>query len=237
MTRAKLNTHYGFTLIEMAVAMFVLALLLGSILVPLSTSIEQKQISDTEAALEDIKDALLGYALANGYIPCPDTNNDGAEDVAGTGLCSTIAGTISTGNLPWSTLGLGSYDVWGNRYRYVVAEVYARRSPATPFSLTTTTTNVRVCATASCATILTSNAAVAIVSMGKNGYGATNSISGSVNPAPTSTDELENLDTDRDLVSRTWSAVGSSAGEFDDIVTSISRFVLFNRMVMGQKLP
>lgn len=228
----------GFTLIEIAIALVVLALLLGSILVPLTTQVEQKQVSDTQKALEEIKDALVGHAVAYGYLPCPDTNNDGLEDVnAGTGKCSSISSSIAAGNLPWQTLGVARADVWGNRFRYLVREEYARRPPDTLFSLNTTSPNVRVCPSASsCGTSLTSSAVAAILSLGKNGYGATNSFTGIQNPAPTSADELENINDDRNVVSRVISAPGSAAGEFDDIVTWLSPYILFNRMVAAGKL-
>src|SRR4051812_41122312 len=108
----------GFTLIEMAVAVFIIALLLGSILVPLSTQVEQRQISEAEKLIADAREALVGFAIVNGYLPCPDkqagggagTANDGIEDVAGPGACIAAAG-----NLPSATLGLANLgDPWGN---------------------------------------------------------------------------------------------------------------------------
>lgn len=229
----------GFTLIELAVAVFVIALLLGSLLVPLTTQVEQKQISDTQKALEEIKEALVGFALANGYLPCPDTDNDGLENwnSPGNGRCSSIVGGISVGNLPWATLGVASADVWGNRFRYIINERYARHASTELFSIGVGGTDVRICTTQACGTTLSTTAAAAILSLGKNGYGATNSLSGTTNPAPTSADELENTDTDRNVVSRVQSGVGSTAGEFDDIVTWLSEFLLFNRMVSAGKLP
>lgn len=232
------RSYRGFTLIELAVAIFIISLLLGSLLIPLSTQVEQKQISDTQKTLDEIKEALLGFSVANGYLPCPDTDNDGAENVnAGTGQCGTIASNIAYGNLPWQTLGVASADVWGNRFRYVIREEYARRSPGTAYTLGTTTANVRICSTAACASTLTSSAVAAILSYGKNGLGATNSLSGNVNPAPTSADELENTDTDRDIVYRTMTTAEASAGEFDDIVYWLPLYTLFNRMVAAGKLP
>lgn len=233
-----MNNSRGFTLIELAVAMFILVLLLGSILVPLATQVEQRQISDTQRTLEEVKEALVGFAVVNGYLPCPDTDNDGLENVnAATGICSTVASSIAAGNLPWQTLGVASADVWGNRFRYVVHDRYARRSPASTFALNTTAPNVRACASATCGSILASNAVAAILSYGKNGYGATSSLSGAVNPAPTSADELENTNNDRTVVSRVQTPAGTSAGEFDDIVTWLPLYILFNRMVTAGKLP
>ncbi len=232
----------GFSLIEMAVAVFVIALLLGSILIPLTTQVEQRQISDTQKTLDEIRDALVGFALTNGYLPCPDTNNDGAENVnTGTGQCSTIASGIATGTLPWSTLGVAAVDVWGNRFRYVLNERYARRVPATPFTISASLgTYVRVCSLQACAlaaNVLTSSAVAAVISHGKNGLGAINN-AGVQNPTTgISADENENVDTDRDVVSRVVSGAGAAAGEFDDIVTWLSLYTLLNRMVAAGKLP
>jgi len=223
----------GFSLLELAIAMFVLVLLLGSILVPLATQVEQRQISETEKIMEEARDALLGFAIANGYLPCPDTDNDGAEN-AGATQCSTIASNIAHGNLPWRTLGLASADAWGNRLRYAVREEYARR---TFFTLGTTSANVQVCQAAACATDLTASAVAVLVSHGKNGYGATNSATGTVYAAPTSADELENTDGDRSFVSHVRSGIGSTAGEFDDVVLWLPLYTLFNRMVTAGRLP
>jgi prepilin-type N-terminal cleavage/methylation domain-containing protein len=233
----------GFTLIELAVAIAVIALLLGSILIPLTTQVQQKQISDTQKTLEDIKEALVGHAITFGYLPCPDTNNDGLEDwnSSGNGRCTTTVSGGAYGNLPWQTLGVASADVWGNRFRYAINERYARHAAAERFSLSTpgSGTDVRVCLLSSnCAgTALTSTAVAAVLSYGKNGYGATSSITGSSNPAPTSADEIMNTTNNRDVVSRTITAPNSPSGEFDDIVAWLPLYTLFNRMVSAGKLP
>jgi type II secretory pathway pseudopilin PulG len=234
-------------LIELAVGLVVTAILLASILVPLNTQVEERQVSGAEKAMESIREALLGFAAVNGYLPCPDivSSNDGVEDfVAGTGLCSGISGTTAHGSVPWASLGLSdTRDPWGNRYRYAVIAVYAQRSPATAFSLSTSSgaSSIRVCATAACATQLvdaTINAAVAVViSHGGNGWGAINSLTNAANAAPTSADELENTDGDTDFVYRTRTGLGATAGEYDDVVTWLSRSVLMNRMVAAGKLP
>lgn len=235
----------GFSLIEVAVVMFIIVLLLGSILVPLTTQVEQRQISDTQKTLEEIREALIGHALAYGYLPCPDkttgggsgTANDGIEDV-NSGVCVAT----SQGNVPWATLGVGVSDVWGNRFRYQVSAAYAQRAPGATFTLSSSAT-IEVCTAAGCpsGTRLTGTApdgAVAvIISLGKNGLGAINAATGTANPAPASADENENLTGPSRFASRTLTAAGAAAGEFDDIVTWISKPVLFNRMVAAGKLP
>lgn len=233
----------GFSLIELAIAIFVITLLLGGILVPLATQVEQRKASETQKALDEIREALLGFALVNGYLPCPDkttstgagTQNDGQEDVTvATGTCVT-----TEGNLPWVTLATASADIWGNRFRYRVHGSFAQRSPASLFTLTTTS-NLQVCTTDACTSFLTSGAdgpPAIIVSHGKNGLGARNALTNVANPAPVSADEIENSDGGTNFVSHAQSAAGSGAGEFDDIVTWISRNVLLNRMVTAGKLP
>jgi prepilin-type N-terminal cleavage/methylation domain-containing protein len=223
----------GFSFLELAVAMFILALLLGSILVPLTTQVEQRQISETQRILDEVRDALLGHAIAHGYLPCPDTDNDGTENVSGN-QCASFASSIAHGNLPWQTLGLANTDAWGNRIRYAVREDYARR---TFFTLGTLSANVRVCQTAGCASDLTSSAVAVLVSHGRNGFGATSGTSGITYAAPTSADELENTDTDRDFVSRITTAAGTPAGEFDDVVVWLPLYTLFNRMIAAGRLP
>jgi type II secretory pathway pseudopilin PulG len=242
------SPQFGFTLIEIAVAAFVIALLLGSLLVPLTTQVEQRQVSDTEKALQEIRDALVGFAVANGYLPCPDratavsagtptgTNvaNDGIEDINTLGECSAA----NEGNVPWATLGVGSMDVWGNRFRYQVNANFSKRAPGATFTLSSTS-NIIVCSASACgATARYTNDAVAvIISLGKNGYGAINASSGTANPAPTSADEIQNQAGPSQFMSRTHSPADATAGEFDDIVTWLSKHTLFNRMVAAGKLP
>ena len=241
----------GFTLVEIALAIFIITILLGSILVPLTTQVEQRQVSETQKMLEDIKEALIGHAIAKGYLPCPDrttvggggandTANDGVEDYnTGTGVCFS---TTATGNVPWVTLGLGASDPWGNRFRYRVDTDFAHHTTLFVF---TTAADLCVGPTAAaCATPLPTRltapspdgAVAVIISHGKNGYSAINANTGTANPAATSVDELDNV-SGTGYTSRPITAVGSTAGEFDDIVIWLGKYTLFNRMVAAGKLP
>jgi len=235
----------GFTLIEIAVAIFIIAILLGSILVPLTTQVEQRQVSDTQKALEEIKEALLGFAVAKGYLPCPDkttaggagTANDGIEDVDAAGACVAT----SQGNVPWATLGVGASDVWGNRFRYQVTPAFSQRAPAAggSFSLASVGT-INVCTASACAARLTADAVAIVISLGKNGYMAISANTGIAIPCPPggcSADEVANETGPGTFVSRTITPAGTAAGEFDDIVTWLSKHTIFNRMVAAGKLP
>lgn len=230
----------GFTLVEMAIGILVISLLLGSILVPLSAQVEQRKISETQKALEEIREALLGFAIANGHLPCPDkttpagvgTANDGLEDV------NVTACVANEGNLPWGTLGAPSADSWGNRYRYRIHDTFAQRGP--PVLGFTTASGIEVCADSGCVSRLTASGdgpPAVILSHGKNGLGAISSMTSAANPAPTGVNELENTDGDVRFVSRVQSTAGSVVGEFDDIVIWLPRGVLLNRMVAAGRLP
>jgi prepilin-type N-terminal cleavage/methylation domain-containing protein len=244
------NSNRGFTLIELAVVVFVVTLILGGILVPLSSQVEQRQVAEAERQLEQIKEALLGYAVVNGHLPCPDKTaaigltvnlpNDGQEDFDNnTGLCdpNPSPSTGAEGNIAWATLGIPATDPWGNRYRYRVSATFAQHPPAALFDLAKQGT-LRLCTSNTCSAVLsvsppsTNSPVVVVLSHGPNGLGAMNRDTNAFQPAPTSLDELANVNADDMFVSRP-----PSSGEFDDIVVWLSPHTLKNRMVAAGKLP
>lgn len=136
----KLKYKYGFTLVELAMVLFIVGLLLGGMLVPLSRKLEQNNRDTTTATMNDVKEALLGYAVINGRLPCPDcadgnspcnavaaaSRNDGIGDwsgTAGTRICIN-----SVGNLPWVDLQLGEFDAWNRHFTYRVTSLFSRES-------------------------------------------------------------------------------------------------------------
>jgi prepilin-type N-terminal cleavage/methylation domain len=66
-----LARHDGFTLAELAVVLVIVALLIGGLLIPLSTQIDIRNVADTRRALTEIREAMLGYLVVNGRLPCP----------------------------------------------------------------------------------------------------------------------------------------------------------------------
>src|SRR5262245_47472959 len=226
----------GFSLIELTIAIAIIALLLGSLLAPLQIRVEQGLITATRNELENIRQALLGFSAANGYLPCPDTGTNGLENVSGS-QCTTIAAGMACGRLPHGTLGLAPSDVWGNRYTYCVNALFAQRGAGFTFTLATGGNNVSICSTQSCATTITTTAVAAVVSHGKNGFGATKLGTGTQNPAAPHADEQENYDGDGIIVWRPWTDPGATAGEFDDIVVWLPRSVVLSRAIAGGKLP
>lgn len=224
----------GFTLLEMAIVLTIIGLLLGGLLMPLSAQVEQRQISETQKALDVIKEALIGFAASHSaadtkpYLPCPDTTNDGQEDRTGTSC------TNQEGNVPWATLGIADVDSWGNRFRYRVTAAFS--NSATGFTLSSVGDITIRDAAPPGGNVVAASIPAIITSHGKNGLGAFGQ-SGGTNPAPTGADELANTNSDTIFVSRTPSDAAAPSGEFDDVVTWLSPNILFNRMISAQRLP
>ena len=94
----------GFTLIELAIALAIIGLLLGMLIVPLNTQVDQQRMNDTQKQLNLITDAILGFAVANGRLPCPAAPGV-ASVTAGAGLESKPAAAcaLTEGVVPWAT--------------------------------------------------------------------------------------------------------------------------------------
>ena len=246
--KAKLQS--GFTLIELAVVLMIVGLLLGGLLVPLSAQMEQRNITDTQKALSDIREAIIGYALANGRLPCPATatiatgnTNAGVALTSGSG--SSMVCTNTSGVVPWATLGVNETDAWGNRYTYRVtpdfadgigSSTYGGCTPSptptlAPFALCSVG-NLNVLSAASGGVTIAGSVPAVVISHGKNGAGAYTT-QGTQIPRGSNADELENSDgsTDTFYVSHTQTST------FNDLVVWISPSILMNRMVAAGKLP
>lgn len=61
----------GFTLIELAMVLFIVSLLIGGLLMPISAQNEIQGRMETVKALANIREALIGFAVVNGRLPCP----------------------------------------------------------------------------------------------------------------------------------------------------------------------
>lgn len=103
----------GFSLVELAVVLLILSVLAAVLLVPLSGREEIRRRHDTTAALAEIREALIGFAIIYKRLPCPTRQADPAA--ADYGLEETPpCGTDAEGYLPWRTLGVAPFDAWGS---------------------------------------------------------------------------------------------------------------------------
>ncbi len=243
----------GFTLVEMAIVLVIVGLLLGGLLMPLSMQVEQRRISETQAALDEIKEALVGFAIANGRLPCPAPAAT-PIGVAGAGLEPTpvvaVGCASAAGVLPWATLGVNETDAWGNRYTYRVTTEFTRIVPQSTFNggagcpPLTLNAAFALCSQGNMAmlntgggSILSSNVPVVVISHGKNGNGAYNT-QGTQLPLGTDVDEQDNqLTTGGTATANTNFVSKTPTATFDDLVVWLSPNILFNRMVSAQRLP
>ena len=131
----------GFTLAELAIVVVIVSLLLGGMMAMVSAQREQRKWSETTSQLEAARDAILGYAIANGRLPCPaNSASSGAEVRQASGVCGAagndydyyggVVAGVTYGLLPAVTLGYQpvddqgyAVDAWGNRLRYALAKV------------------------------------------------------------------------------------------------------------------
>jgi len=239
----------GFSLIEMAIVLFIVALLLGGLLPTVSSQMEQQHRSETRKQLDNIQQALIGFAMLNGRLPCPASlASSGVEsNFTGGGDCTDFF----NGYVPAVTLGLTPVndkglvlDGWNNPIHYAVTNkniglaTNAFTSPngmktATLNSLATATPLLVVCSSATSITAttcgtsakLTDNAPALVYSLGKNG--------GSIS---TEADELANTNgtnINGDIVFVNHDQTPT----FDDLVVWISPNILINKMVSAGKLP
>jgi prepilin-type N-terminal cleavage/methylation domain-containing protein len=123
----------GFTLIEMAIVLVVVGLILSGGLLAVTPVLQGSRVTETNAKLDRIEDALLLFGIQNGCLPCPATgsiatgvaNYGTARHAAGyyTSGCATASNlcVATAGVVPWLNLGLSEDDItdaWGNRISY-----------------------------------------------------------------------------------------------------------------------
>jgi prepilin-type N-terminal cleavage/methylation domain-containing protein len=122
---SKKISQSGFTLIEIAIVLLIVAILLGYTVALFPRQQELKQYRAVEQEMDEIIDVIVGFAQVNGRLPCPAIPDSlGAEDGGGVGDCTSFAGFVPAntigfeGKLNGDTLLL---DPWGNPYRYYVS--------------------------------------------------------------------------------------------------------------------
>lgn len=230
----------GFTLTELAVVLVIVALLLGGLMIPLSAQQDVRLARETQANLSDIREALLGFLVAKGRLPCPAKADLAASDSnAGKEDCS--AGHVN-GVIPWSDLGVPQLDAWNRRFTYRVTADFMDSPGTTTWggggcspSPAPSQASLALCSEGDIEVVQAGGSSLAtklpavVLSHGKNGFGAYDS-SGSKLADPSDSDEKENADADNRFV------VTESA-TFDDFAIWLPMNVAINRLVTTGRLP
>jgi prepilin-type N-terminal cleavage/methylation domain-containing protein len=250
----------GFTLIELAIVLFIISLLLVGLLGPVASQIESRERQYTEDLMADIIESLYGYAIVNGFLPCPDGDDDGLID----GLADPNGDECDDdeGWLPWVTLDINIQgDAWGNLFRYRVTEDFTNSDDG----ICDDDDDLDLCEIGNIRILTRGNnpstgpieskfeyeaadvVPAILVSHGKNELGATTIHGVALTATTAGTDEDENSDDDIVFYSRIYSEGASGCAddtneanllcEFDDIVKWISPNILMNRLVKAGLLP
>ena len=214
--RKRLN---GFTLVEMAIVIFIAGILLTAGLKLLTVKLNAAQLEATHIHQEAIKQALISYLGKNQRLPCPATvANGGLPSPSPLPQCTSYSGIV-----PYYVLGLDRavvLDGWGNFITYVVSPNPIATPPTMPYttawlySYSPTlnaypyTTNNTIAFWPSISTggikitdgtnsianpAIATGAAAVLISYGKNGYGAFNVKGGTNDSSTAGTDELQNI--------------------------------------------
>lgn len=242
----------GFTLVELAVVLVIVGMMLGALMVPLSAQMDQQRLIETRKSLGDIQEALIGYAIIYGRLPCPaSAASNGLESFnvggsAANGQCSNF----NNGFVPAATLGLSHVDAngyavdgWGNRIHYAVTQsntrAYTTQNGMKNTGIGALNPNLHVCSTstgvnvADCgaAISLTTSSPAVIYSNGKNAVtgGAGNDEAQNPNPNSANNDSV--------FVYHESVSAGAANGEFDDQMIWLSNSLLIGRMVAANQLP
>lgn len=254
-----LSRQTGFSLVELSIVLLILGLVLGGLAMPLAVQRENARIKEGEEQLRSIQLAVEGFALVNGFLPCPATPASDGYAAASGGSC-----TAAHGFVPATTLDLGGgrnadnllLDPWGSPVRYSVTasdadgdgnwdfispgEMQSVTMPALLPDLVVCSTGAGSSATA-CSTAnvtLADQSPLVIYSLGRDWTSFSSS------------DQLENVGgtlgggvsgqnypvaADGVFVARGRS--DSSGDEFDDLVIWLSANTLYRRLVEAGRLP
>jgi prepilin-type N-terminal cleavage/methylation domain-containing protein len=261
-----LRRQTAFTLVELAVVLAIVGLLLSSLTYTLTAHTEQRTREQTQRTLEQAREALIGFAITNGRLPCPAAGtSNGLEAPAGGGECSNY----NDGFLPAVTLGFHptdsagyAVDAWGNRVRYSVSRNITGCSGSSTvphftaksalkqngMSCLPSATELLVCKSSvsvptptpgSCGTAdntVTNNGAVVAIVFSPGKNFPVTQSAGAALSAGKN-DEAANLDGNTVYISHPPAPTGAVGGEFDDQVLWIPIGLLYGRLAAAGVLP
>ena len=256
-----MNMHrqQGFSLVELAIVILIMGLILGGLAMPLATQRENARVREGREQLEVVVSAIEGFAMVNGFLPCPATPASNGNAAPGSGGCVNQHGFVPATTLDLSGQRNGDsllLDPWGSPLRYSVtasdADTDGNWDFTTPGEMQLVTMpllqpDLAVCSTTAGSSgtacgganvTLSNQAPLVVYSLGKDW------------PTFASPDQLENVGTsigggpsgssyqvaaDTVFVIRGHSDLSGS--EFDDLLLWLSANSLYRGMVDAGRLP
>ncbi len=236
----------GFTLLEMAVVVFIISLLTSAALAPLQTQREARARRATAMALAQAIEALYGFAVVHGRLPCPDAGvaERGREHRNGERAC-----VAREGALPYVDLGVNGHDAWGNRLRYRLTAITTASGAGRSFAARddgfcrADDADLDLCERgdieirirgddpqtpglqAKFDHVLADRVPAVVLSHGANGYGATTAAGVELAPIPgRNRDERENADDDAVFYARGYSARRAACADDNNEVSALCEF-------------
>ncbi|MDP3636356.1 MAG: type II secretion system protein, partial [Azonexus sp.] len=81
----KLPVQEGFSLVELAIVLIIVALLSSGLMFGLGNQQKQIQFKEMQNQTDNVLNAIMGFAMTNGRLPCPaDPNVSKQTNSAGT---------------------------------------------------------------------------------------------------------------------------------------------------------
>lgn len=109
----------GFSLLELSIAVAILGFILYGFVLSQSSLREFNSQKDNKVLMEEVREVFHTFVQVNGFLPCPDIDNDGREDRNPDGdaieECSRHYGGI-----PYLDLGILDSDEWFGSLYYAV---------------------------------------------------------------------------------------------------------------------
>jgi prepilin-type N-terminal cleavage/methylation domain-containing protein len=251
----------GFSLVELAVVLFIVSLLLGGVILTLSAREDQRATTETQRRLEAASDAVIGFALAYKRLPCPAAGATGDESLAsGTpatgGPCTNNFG----GFLPGRAVGFQTVDAqgfaldaWGNRIRYAVASavVASTCSAGTPHF--TSVNNLKangvgcrpydlvICQSSSGtnpgASPPSCGTAQSVTNQETVAFVLHSAGKNGIGGAASGPDEAANTNNDAVFIHREHGTIETATGIYDDVLLWVPAGVLYSKLIAGGILP
>jgi len=244
------RAHRGFSLVELAVVLAIVALLVGSAMMTLSAQVESRNNDETMRRLNAAAEAVLAYAIVNRRLPCPATaGTTGDEAFAGANCTTWYGGFLPARSIGFQPVDAAGYgiDTWNNRIRYAVAQTVTGCTGAAVNPHFVSMANLKangvsckpndldICApvdntivcTAANRVVSTTTVAFVVFSTGKNGAIAT-----AYGPH-----EIANTDGNAAFISHLPGGADSLTGTFDDLMVWVPAGTLYSKLISAGVLP